>query len=122
MKISTLIDYFNQYNEESVLQAAAYYNRDRELQSENRYRFDWDLFEKIVSDIEYGYLIVYEDDVKGIREECKAEENEDFSDCSAEWDEPDSYLDYYDGDECEPEPTPVPKYRERCRYCGSYLN
>ena len=72
MKISTLIDYFNQYNEESVLQAAAYYNRDRELQSENRYRFDWDLFEKIVSDIEYGYLIVYEDDVKGIREECKA--------------------------------------------------
>ena len=122
MKISTLIDYFNQYNEESVLQAAAYYNRDRELQSENRYRFDWDLFEKIVSDIEYGYLIVYEDGVKGIREECKAEENEDFSDCSAEWDEPDSYLDYYDGDDCELESTSVPKCRERCRYCGSYLN
>ena len=122
MKISTLIDYFNQYNEESVLQAAAYYNRDRELQSENRYRFDWDLFEKIVLDIEYGYLIVYEDDVKGIREECKAEENEDFSDCSAEWDEPDSYLDYYDGDDYEPETNPVPKFRERCRYCGSYLN
>jgi hypothetical protein len=122
MKISTLIDYFSTYNEESVLQAAAYYNRDRDLQSENRYSFDWELFEKIVSDIEFGYLIIYEDDIKEIREECKDEEFDDFCDCSTGWDEPDSYLDYYDGDDCEPESTSVSKYRERCRYCGSYLN
>ena len=67
MKISTLIDYFSTYNEESVLQAAAYYNRDRDLQSENRYSFDWELFEKIVSDIEFGYLIIYEDEIKVAR-------------------------------------------------------
>ena len=122
MKIATPIDYYSIYREDTVLQAAAYYNRDHDLQSENKNRFDWELFEKIVSDIEYGYLVVYEDDIKEIRKDCKHGEYDEYSNYSEEWDEPDSYLDYYDGDDYEPETDPVPKFRERCRYCGGYLN
>ena len=62
MKKATLIDYFRDYNEETVLQAIAYYNRNHDFETENRHRFDWDLFENILDNIEDGCLIVTEED------------------------------------------------------------
>ena len=47
MKKATLIDYYREYSEETVLQAIAYYNRNHDLESENRYKFDWELFGNI---------------------------------------------------------------------------
>lgn len=66
MKKATLIDYYREYSEETVLQAIAYYNRNHDLESENRYKFDWELFGNILSNIEDGCLIVTEEDMEDI--------------------------------------------------------
>ena len=89
MKKTTLIDYFRDYNEETVLQAIAYYNRNHDFESENRHRFDWDLFENILDNIEDGCLIVTEEDMEAIEDGYE-------DDCEDEWDGDDPYSDCYE--------------------------
>ena len=87
MKKTTLVDYFRDYNEETVLQAIAYYNRNHDFESENRHRFDWDLFENILDNIEDGCLIVTEEDMEAIEDGYE-------DDCEDEWEGEDPYPDY----------------------------
>ena len=122
MKKATLIDYFRDYNEETVLQAIAYYNRNHDFETENRHRFDWDLFENILDNIEDGCLIVTEEDMEAIEDGYE----DDYED---EWDDDDPYSDCYD-DEYEDEDYDDDDYDDddapnfikcpgmNCRECG----
>lgn len=119
MKKATLIDYFRDYNEETVLQAIAYYNRNHDLESENRYKFDWELFGNILSNIEDGCLIVTEDDMEDIDDDYYEDEDES-TDYDDDWDS-DVYPDYYDEDEdCYDDDSPgfVKCPGISCRECG----
>lgn len=122
MKKATLIDYFRDYNEETVLQAIAYYNRNHDFEGENRYRFDWALFENILDNIEDGCLIVTEEDMEAIEDGYE-------DDYEEEWDDDDPYSDCYD-DEYEDEDYDEDDYDDddapnfikcpgmNCRECG----
>ena len=122
MKKTTLIDYFRDYNEETVLQAIAYYNRNHDFESENRHRFDWDLFENILDNIEDGCLIVTEEDMEAIEDGYE-------DDCEDEWEGEDPYPDYdednyedkdYDEDGYDDDDAPsfIKCPGMSCRECG----
>ena len=93
MKKTTLIDYFRDYNEETVLQAIAYYNRNHDFESENRHRFDWDLFENILDNIEDGCLIVTEEDMEAIEDGYEDDyEDEDYDEDGYDDDDAPSFI------------------------------